>query len=122
MVFFFFPSIYIEKADGNYRISLRPTEVPFMWSFLLQGPNIDHPYIVEHPEALAPIFVEYTGRRRDIVFGDVVWLSHYRYVACTRKFPWISLPVDQVFGWSTDLGWDEFSLQEVRDNRLTKAN
>ncbi|KAJ6518726.1 FAD binding domain-containing protein [Mycena sanguinolenta] len=63
---------------GGCWISLRPTEVPFMWSFLLQGPNIDHAHIIEHPEALAPIFVEYTGGRRDLVFGDVVWLSHYR--------------------------------------------
>ncbi|KAJ6581423.1 FAD binding domain-containing protein [Mycena capillaripes] len=63
---------------GASWISLRPTEVPFMFNFLLSGPNIDHPYIVEHPEALASIFVEYTGGRRDIVFGDVVWLSHYR--------------------------------------------
>ncbi|KAF8216422.1 FAD binding domain-containing protein [Mycena galopus ATCC 62051] len=63
---------------GSSWISLRPTEVPFMWSFLLQGENIDHPYIVEHPEALGPIFTKYTGGRRDLVFGDVVWLSHYR--------------------------------------------
>ncbi|KAJ7252731.1 FAD binding domain-containing protein [Mycena haematopus] len=63
---------------GASWISLRPTEVPFMWSFLLQGQNIDHPYLIEHPEALAPIFVEYTGGRRDLVFGEVVWLSHYR--------------------------------------------
>ncbi|KAF7370666.1 FAD-binding-3 domain-containing protein [Mycena sanguinolenta] len=41
-------------APGGCWISLRPTEVPFMWSFLLQGPNIDHPRMVEHPEELAP--------------------------------------------------------------------
>ncbi|KAJ7890609.1 hypothetical protein B0H14DRAFT_3105362 [Mycena olivaceomarginata] len=79
MVFGLDPKLWHMWGEvGAAWISLRPTEVPFMWSFLLQGPNIDHPYIVEHPEALAPIFVEYTGRRRDIVFGDVVWLSHYR--------------------------------------------
>ncbi|KAJ7672692.1 FAD binding domain-containing protein [Mycena rosella] len=59
-------------------ISLRPTDMPFMSSFLLSGPGIDHAYIVEHPEALAPIFAQYTGGRKDLVFGDVVWLSHYR--------------------------------------------
>ncbi|KAJ7504459.1 FAD binding domain-containing protein [Mycena galericulata] len=63
---------------GAAWLSLRPTEVPFMWNFLLSGKDIDHKYIVEHPEALAPIFVQYTGGRRDLVFGDVVWLSHYR--------------------------------------------
>ncbi|KAJ7180600.1 FAD binding domain-containing protein [Mycena filopes] len=63
---------------GASWLSLRPTEVPFMYSFLLSGSEIDHPYIVEHPEALAPIFVEYTGGRKDLVFGDVVWMSHYR--------------------------------------------
>ncbi|KAK7030682.1 FAD-binding-3 domain-containing protein [Favolaschia claudopus] len=65
------------EFDGAW-ISLRPTEVPYMWGFLLQGPNIDHAHIVKHPEALASIFVEYTGGRRDLVFGDVVWLSTYR--------------------------------------------
>ncbi|KAJ7077824.1 FAD binding domain-containing protein [Mycena belliarum] len=59
-------------------ISLRPTEVPFMCSFLLSGPNIDHASMVAHPEALGPLFVQYTGGRKDLVFGDVVWLSHYR--------------------------------------------
>ncbi|KAJ7115891.1 FAD binding domain-containing protein [Mycena epipterygia] len=63
---------------GAAWISLRPTEVPFMCNFLLSGSDIDHAYIVEHPEALASIFVQYTGGRRDLVFGDVVWLSHYR--------------------------------------------
>ncbi|KAJ7876816.1 FAD binding domain-containing protein [Mycena leptocephala] len=65
---------------GANWLSLRPTEVPLMYNFLLGGSEIDHPYIVEHPEALASIFVEYTGGRRDLVFGDVVWLSHYRMV------------------------------------------
>lgn len=54
-----------------------------MWNFLLSGPDIDHKHIVAHPEAhdvLASIFVEYTGGRKDLVFGDVVWLSHYRFV------------------------------------------
>ncbi|KAF7356663.1 FAD-binding-3 domain-containing protein [Mycena venus] len=63
---------------GASWLSLRPTEVPYMFTFLLTGPNIDHAHIIEHREALGPIFVEYTGRRRDLVFGDVVWLSHYR--------------------------------------------
>ncbi|KAJ6493618.1 FAD binding domain-containing protein [Mycena vitilis] len=63
---------------GDTWVSLRPTEVPFMFNFLLSGPNIDHAHIVAHPETLAQIFVEYTGDRRDLVFGDVVWLSHYR--------------------------------------------
>ncbi|KAJ7449647.1 hypothetical protein FB451DRAFT_751370 [Mycena latifolia] len=59
-------------------ISLRPTEVPFMCSFLLSGPDIDHASMVANPEALGPLFVQYTGGRKDLVFGDVVWLSHYR--------------------------------------------
>ncbi|KAJ7720565.1 FAD binding domain-containing protein [Mycena maculata] len=63
---------------GAAWVSLRPTGVPFMWNFLLSGTDIDHKHIVEHPEELTPIFVEYTGGRRDLVFGDVVWLSHYR--------------------------------------------
>ncbi|KAJ6591647.1 FAD binding domain-containing protein [Mycena vulgaris] len=63
---------------GSAWISLRPTEVPFMCNFLLSGPNIDHAYLAAHPEALAQIFVQYTGGRNDLIFGDVVWLSHYR--------------------------------------------
>jgi hypothetical protein len=57
-----------------------------MYNFLLGGSEIDHPYLVEHPEALASIFVEYTGGRRDLVFGDVVWLSHYRFVDCIKAY------------------------------------
>ncbi|KAJ7760490.1 FAD binding domain-containing protein [Mycena metata] len=63
---------------GAAWLSLRPTEVPFMFSFLLSGSHIDHTHIVQHPEALASIFVEYTGGRQDLVFGEVVWLSTYR--------------------------------------------
>ncbi|KAJ7155478.1 FAD binding domain-containing protein [Mycena crocata] len=63
---------------GAAWISLRPTEVPYMCNFLLSGTNIDHAHIIEHPEELRSIFIEYTGGRRDLVFGDVVWLSHYR--------------------------------------------
>nr|GAT46732.1 predicted protein [Mycena chlorophos] len=65
------------QFENNW-LSLRPTEVPYMFSFLLSGPEIDHTTIVQRPELLKPIFVEYTGRRKDIVFGDVVWLSTYR--------------------------------------------
>ncbi|KAJ7152313.1 FAD binding domain-containing protein [Mycena crocata] len=63
---------------GAAWISLRPTEVPYMCNFLLSGTNIDHAHIIEHPEELRSIFVEYTGGRSDLVFGDVFWLSHYR--------------------------------------------
>ncbi|KAJ7623274.1 FAD binding domain-containing protein [Roridomyces roridus] len=59
-------------------LSLRPTEVPFMFNFLLSGVDVDHKHIVNHPELLAPLFAQYTGGRKDIFFGDVVWLSHYR--------------------------------------------
>ncbi|KAJ7066712.1 FAD binding domain-containing protein [Mycena amicta] len=74
------------QFENNW-LSLRPTEVPFMFSFLLSGPEIDHSYIVQHPESLGPIFVENTGRRKDIVFGNVVWLSTYRpNVRMVNKF------------------------------------
>ncbi|KAF7294512.1 FAD-binding-3 domain-containing protein [Mycena kentingensis (nom. inval.)] len=68
-------------------LSLRPTEVPYMFAFLLCGPEIDHGQIVQNPESLAQIFVEYTGRRTDIVFGKVVWISTYRpNVRMVNKF------------------------------------
>ncbi|KAF7309731.1 FAD-binding-3 domain-containing protein [Mycena indigotica] len=74
------------QFENNW-LSLRPTEVPFMFSFLLSGPEIDHSYIVQNPASLGSVFVEYTGRRKDLVFGDVVWLSTYRpNVRMVNKF------------------------------------
>ncbi|KAJ6621411.1 hypothetical protein B0H10DRAFT_2163200 [Mycena sp. CBHHK59/15] len=54
---------------GSAWISLRPTE----------RKGIDHGYLVAHPDALALMFVESTGGRKDLSFKDVIWLSHYRY-------------------------------------------
>jgi hypothetical protein len=56
-----------------FRASLRPTEVPNMYNFLLSGRDINHAELVAHPEALIPLFVEYTGGRKDIAFKDIVW-------------------------------------------------
>lgn len=95
-------SILVFPAEAPVsRLSLRPTEVPFMFSFLLSGSEIDHPHIVEHPEALASIFVEYTGRRKDLVFGEVVWLSQYRSVNLHRHkfFKSYLHHADPAFAW-----------------------
>ena len=54
-------------------------------SFVVVG-EIDAPKLLSSREALVEQFYETTGRR-DITFGDLVWVSKYRLVLSASFMP-----------------------------------
>ena len=60
------------------RVWLRPSgQVEDVYSFLLNGPNIDYDKISTSSEEFAKIFYSLT-KRTDILFGDIIWVSKYK--------------------------------------------
>jgi len=63
---------------GTAWLSLRPTEVPSLFNFLLAGNDVNHAALAANPDAVRKFFADYTGDRKDLKFKELVWLSHYR--------------------------------------------
>ncbi|KAF8638953.1 hypothetical protein AX16_010427 [Volvariella volvacea WC 439] len=58
-------------------ISLRPTETPGLFNFMVAGRNINHRQLSSDQNALLRCFIENTGGRPDLSFGPIPWMSHY---------------------------------------------
>ncbi|KAF9054420.1 pentachlorophenol 4-monooxygenase [Panaeolus papilionaceus] len=58
-------------------ISLRATETPKLFNFVIGGKNIVHRELTNNEEALKRCFKEHTGTRNNLKFGDIPWMSHY---------------------------------------------
>ncbi|KIY52998.1 hypothetical protein FISHEDRAFT_69455 [Fistulina hepatica ATCC 64428] len=80
--------IFIKGLDTHYwhmwgdahtsMLSLRATETPHLFNFLLAGENINHGMLSQNEPLLRQCIFECSGKRTDIKFGDIPWLSHYR--------------------------------------------
>ncbi|KAF9531782.1 pentachlorophenol 4-monooxygenase [Crepidotus variabilis] len=58
-------------------ISLRATETTDLYNFLVGGKNIRYAELANNHEALKACFVQHTGRRQDLLFGTISWISTY---------------------------------------------
>jgi hypothetical protein len=58
-------------------MSLRATETPGLFNFLVGGKNINHPMLSNNQDLLRKCFAENTGERPDLKFGNIPWMSHY---------------------------------------------
>ncbi|KDR80539.1 hypothetical protein GALMADRAFT_61028, partial [Galerina marginata CBS 339.88] len=58
-------------------ISLRGTETPKLFNFVIGGKNINHPRLSNDEAAIKKCLVDNTGRRTDLKFADIPWMSHY---------------------------------------------
>ncbi|TFK39989.1 FAD binding domain-containing protein [Crucibulum laeve] len=56
---------------------LRGTETPKLFNFVVTGPNINHKELFADQDTLRRCFYENTGKRPDVKFGDIPWISCY---------------------------------------------
>jgi hypothetical protein len=63
-----------------YRISLRGTETPNLFNFVIAGRNVNYDKLVENEAELKNCFYENTGRRSDLKFLEIPWMSQYTCV------------------------------------------
>ncbi|KAJ3514986.1 hypothetical protein NLJ89_g2043 [Agrocybe chaxingu] len=68
---------HIWGDSTDVMISLRATETPTLFNFLVGGKNVNHPALTASEDALKGCFVKHTGSRSDIKFGEIPWMSHY---------------------------------------------
>lgn len=62
---------------GNTLITIRGTEIPGRFSFVLVGENLQDVEVSSSHHALRKFLSDNIGNRADIVFGDIIWMSHY---------------------------------------------
>ncbi|KAF5362575.1 hypothetical protein D9756_002493 [Leucocoprinus leucothites] len=58
-------------------VSLRGTEEPGLFNFVLAGRGINHSELANDPDQLRKIFTEHTGNREDLIFKECPWISAY---------------------------------------------
>ncbi|KAF8891790.1 FAD binding domain-containing protein [Infundibulicybe gibba] len=59
-------------------LSLRPTEIPSLFNYIIAGPDVDHAKLAEDEVALRKCFADQTRGRQDaVVFKDVLRKSLY---------------------------------------------
>ncbi|XP_006461992.1 hypothetical protein AGABI2DRAFT_186076 [Agaricus bisporus var. bisporus H97] len=57
--------------------SLRATEEPGLFNFLLAGKNVNHAELAFNQDLLRKVLTEATGNRPDLVFRECPWISSY---------------------------------------------
>ncbi|KAF8956927.1 pentachlorophenol 4-monooxygenase [Flammula alnicola] len=62
---------------ANILISLRATETPKLFNFVVGGKNIKYSELAKNEALLKNCFVENTGRRPDLKFLEIPWMSTY---------------------------------------------
>jgi hypothetical protein len=100
------------------RVSLRATEEPGLFNFLLAGKNVNHAELAFNQDLLRKVFAEATGNRPGLVFGECPWISAYTSVPSTASldhgtnffFYPISGPTSE---WLTNFVFTVFSSLEV---------
>ncbi|KAF9453539.1 pentachlorophenol 4-monooxygenase [Macrolepiota fuliginosa MF-IS2] len=58
-------------------LSLRGTEEPNLFNFVIAGKNINHADLANDEIQLRKVFAESTGNREDLKFGECPWISYY---------------------------------------------
>ncbi|KAJ3571819.1 hypothetical protein NP233_g3493 [Leucocoprinus birnbaumii] len=58
-------------------LSLRGTEEPGLFNFVLAGKNINHSELANDPDRLRKIFTEVIGNHTELIFGECPWISAY---------------------------------------------
>ncbi|RDB23743.1 Pentachlorophenol 4-monooxygenase [Hypsizygus marmoreus] len=65
-------------GDANsILISLRPTEVPTLFNFIIAGRDVNHSKLSTDKEAVRQLFMKNTGTKTNLKFTQVAWLSYY---------------------------------------------
>ncbi|KXN86608.1 Pentachlorophenol 4-monooxygenase [Leucoagaricus sp. SymC.cos] len=59
-------------------VSLRGTEEPGLFSFVITGRGINHSELIGDPDKLRRTIREHTGNREDLEFGECPWISAYK--------------------------------------------
>lgn len=68
-------------------VSLRPTETPNLFNFMLAGKEVNHGALSKDADGLRSALIAGTGGQGHLTFGDFHWVSHYRSVLL-RIAPW----------------------------------
>ncbi|KAK0497238.1 FAD binding domain-containing protein [Armillaria luteobubalina] len=63
---------------GSTLISLRPTETPSLFNFILTGKNIDNASMSHNLDGLRETFIRCTGAGNSVKWGKIAWVSNYR--------------------------------------------
>ncbi|KAH9479456.1 Flavin-dependent monooxygenase [Psilocybe cubensis] len=72
---------------SNVMISLRGTETPKLFNFVVGGKKINHTELSNDVANLKRCFMENTGTRPDLKFTEIPWMSHYRpNIRMVQKF------------------------------------
>lgn len=102
-------------------ISIRPTEVPGVFNFIVTGHGINHEELFSSREALQKFLQETTGMA-DLKYGETSWISHYRLVTYIFLYYIQCLISDytilkaRISGWLIHLGKAECLSEEVRSS------
>ncbi|KAG5653406.1 hypothetical protein H0H81_000693 [Sphagnurus paluster] len=59
------------------RISLRPTETPHLFSFIIAGPEISHSRLSMDEGVIRRCFAENIGPQTELKFKDIPWVNYY---------------------------------------------
>jgi hypothetical protein len=93
----------------NRSVSLRPTEFPGLFNFILAGYDIDHRDFIDQYEDLRIELRNVMKTYDKVKFGEVKWQSRYRYVSASFLVPLglvLENPaksvVDLISAWRTD--------------------
>ncbi|TFK29754.1 pentachlorophenol 4-monooxygenase [Coprinopsis marcescibilis] len=57
--------------------SLRPTETPGLYNFIIAGKNINHAKIASSDDSVRECVQNHIGTRTDLKFGPIPWMSFY---------------------------------------------
>ncbi|KAG2011728.1 pentachlorophenol 4-monooxygenase [Coprinopsis cinerea AmutBmut pab1-1] len=58
-------------------VSLRPTETPGLFNFIIAGKCINHSEIASSDETVRQCFRRHVGNRTELKFGKIPWMSYY---------------------------------------------
>ncbi|KAG6866549.1 hypothetical protein C0991_002034 [Blastosporella zonata] len=58
-------------------VSLRPTETPGLFNFIIAGHTINHAQVSSDEKALRKCLAENTGSKRGLKFKEITWVNHY---------------------------------------------
>lgn len=82
----YFSPIFMKISQSSPRVSLRGTEEPGLFNFLIAGRNIKQSELVQNLDRLREVITEHTGNRGGLKLGDCPWVSHYTSVhSCHPK-------------------------------------
>lgn len=84
-----FVSIYLSNCPSypfQRRVTLRGTEHPALFNFVIAGKNIHHAQLAHDQVLLKEMLIKNTNRK-DLKFGECPWISYYTSVPSNICFP-----------------------------------